>query len=127
VMNEGPESTPSHLDIHAFFPKTGGSSRVEAGKEISFKSLQFDAEEGPEKLWLVWADQPIQELEPLEKYANSSAKGVVKDPTLARAAAAFLERHNALPVDVAPSDADKQITLTTRGPMLAYLLKLKHH
>jgi class 3 adenylate cyclase len=124
IMNVGPESTAEKPDINAFFPKQGETSRREAGKEIT-KELHFDAQEGAETLCVIWANQPISELEPLQNHLD--ARGTVKDPAVASRAAAFLERHKDVHVDVATSDAEKQRTLTTNGPVLAYQLRLEHH
>ncbi len=89
ILNEGPKSSPEKPDLNSIFPSPmtfDGSARLDPGKEVKTGYLVFDQEKGREKLWLVWSDAPMPELDALKKWVNSTDMGVVKDLNQARAA-----------------------------------------
>lgn len=133
ILNEGPaeQGRPSAYVI--LFPSptsNGGESLLGAGRQIQVPEkswIQFDAEQGTEKLWLVWTAESVSALEALKVYANSRDRGLVGDPDLNGAARDFLQAHQN-PRPAASRDGDKkEVVLTSNGAILTHFLNLEHH
>jgi hypothetical protein len=107
-----------------------GQSLLGAGRQIQVPErswLQFDAEQGTEKIWLVWSAESVPALEALKGFANPRDRGLVGDPQLNNAVRDFLQAHQN-PRPAASRDEDKkEVVLTSNSAMLAHLLRLEHH
>ncbi|MET0645608.1 MAG: protein kinase [Pyrinomonadaceae bacterium] len=133
ILNEGPteQSRPSGYVILFPSPTTNeGQSWLGAGRQVQVPEkswIRFDAEQGTEKVWLVWAAESVPALEALKAYANPRDRGLVGDPGLNDAARDFLLTHQN-PRPAASRDEDKkEVVLTSNGAILTHLLRLEHH
>jgi serine/threonine protein kinase len=133
ILNEGPEEQGRPSAYVILFPSptaNGGQSRLGAGGQVQVPErswLQFDAERGTEKLWLVWSAESVPALEALKRYANPRDRGLVGDAGLNDAARDFLLTHQN-PRPAASRDEDKkEVVLKASGAILAHLLRLEHH
>jgi serine/threonine protein kinase len=133
ILNEGPVEPGRPSSYVILFPSptaNDGQSRLGAGRQVQVPErswLQFDAEQGTEKVWLVWSAESVPALEALKAYANPRDRGLVGDPGLNDAAGDFLLTHQT-PRPAASRDEDKkEVILTSNGAILAHLLRLEHH
>jgi len=87
--------------------------------------FQFDREQGTEKLWLVFSEDAIPELEALRQFAGTRTGGLITDPTRNQAVQNFLT-----PISYHTPTAEKgeaQTTVKSPGKLLVYAVKLEHH
>jgi serine/threonine protein kinase len=131
IFNQGPPSTSAPPEFVVVFPSetaNKGSSFLAAGDvvQIPEKSwLQFDKQQGVEKLWLVFSENAVPELEAVKQFANRQTKGLITDVALNMNVQKFLTNPS-LP----KPGAEKGETLTTvkaAGKLLVYAVKLEHH
>jgi hypothetical protein len=133
ILNEGPAEQGRPSGYVMLFPSptaNDGQSLLGAGRQVQVPErswLQFDAEQGTEKIWLVWSAESVPALEALKVYANPRDRGLVSDPGLNDAAGDFLLTHQT-PRPAASRDEDKkEVVLKSNGAILAHLLRLEHH
>jgi serine/threonine protein kinase len=131
IFNEGPGSTAAPPELIVVFPSetaNKGSSFLRGGDvvQIPDKSwLEFDEDQGIEKLWLVFSEAPVPELESVQQFANKQTKGLITDVTQNKIIQTFLTNPS-LP----QSTAERGQTLTTvkaTGKLLVYDVMLEHH
>ncbi|HEX7330047.1 MAG TPA: protein kinase [Pyrinomonadaceae bacterium] len=130
ILNEGPtESGPAEF-VTLFPSETAnkGSSFLTAGDVVPIPEeswFEFDPQQGVEKLWLVFSEEPVPDLEALKQFANPKTKGLIKDATLNKSVQTFLTNPALTKFEV-----EKGETLTTvkaAGKLLVYAIKLEHH
>lgn len=133
ILNEGPVESERPSSFVILFPSptaNNGVSRLGAGQQVQIPEqswLQFDAEQGTEKIWLVWSADSIPALEALKVFANPRDRGLIGDPELNNAARDFLQAHqNSQPAAERLEDR-KEVVLKSNGAILTHLLKLEHH
>lgn len=128
VLNEGPSSGTAEFVI--LFPSSTtnqNSSLVNENTRLQIPEpswMKFDAEQGVEKLWLVFAGKPIPEFEALKQFANPETRGLVTDAAQNQAIQRFLNDHSALET---AEKSDTQTTLKTSQNILVYAVRLEHH
>jgi serine/threonine protein kinase len=134
IINESPLLKDQAVSYNVLFPSptsNNGSTELVAGQTINIPEsgdgFIFDQEEGTEKLWLVWANNPIPELEAVKRWANLEDKGEIKDAAQANALRGFLAKHSALTPEAQKDDAAKQTTLKSRSEILVKAVNLEHH
>ena len=76
---------------------------------------------GTEKFWLIWAAQPVSELE------RVSANPTIQDANHIAALREFLTRHAESKFEVEKDKIKKQATAKGQGEILAALVELEHH
>jgi tRNA A-37 threonylcarbamoyl transferase component Bud32 len=136
VINEGPARAGTLPDYVILFPEaTSGSAAIPAGRSVQIPPpsarpeddwFVFDEEEGVEKVWLVWAERPVAELEAVKRRANAQERGVISDPDEIKSVAAYLGRHAATKPEVERDDAHTLTRLKARGETLVGLVRLQH-
>jgi hypothetical protein len=87
--------------------------------------LQFDREQGVEKLWLVFSEDKVPELETARQYASVKTKNLITDAAQNKIIKNFLTTNSAT-----KPEAEKGETLTTlkaAGKLLVYAIRLEHH
>ena len=146
ILNEGPASADGRgpqpgspagvLDASSFvvlFPSTTaneGVSYLAVNQRIEIPPqswFQFDAEEGTEKLWLVFSANAIPELEAVIHFANPRDKGLIKDAGLQASVQEFLRTHSGVKAALDKDDALRQTSLSAAGTVLVHPIKLEHH
>jgi len=130
VLNEGP-TTSAPPEFVVVFPSetaNNGSSFLRAGQVVQIPEktwLEFDKQQGIEKLWLVFSEAAVPELEALKQFANRQTKGLITDVSQNKNVQNFLSNPS-LP----KPGAEKGESLTTvkaSGKLLVYAVKLEHH
>ena len=102
-----------------------GSLFLAAGQTVQIPEqswIEFDTQQGVEKLWLVFSEDPVAELEAVKQFASTRTRGLVTDPAQNKAIQNLLTTQSAT--------AEKSETLTTlkaSGKLLVYPVRLEHH
>src|SRR5215204_4595494 len=117
LLNEGPaaggDQTPT---FHVLFPSetaNNGSALLRENQQIQIPEqswFQFDGQRGTEKIWLVWAEADVPELEAVKGFANRRDRGAVGSPALRAAVNAFLKARST-PAPTVERDEEKKDTL----------------
>src|SRR6185437_11315565 len=85
IFNEGPPTAAATTEYVVVFPSTtanNNSSLISAGQivQIPEKSwLEFDKQQGVEKLWLVFSKEVLPELEAARQAASPESKNLITD------------------------------------------------
>jgi serine/threonine protein kinase len=130
ILNEGPAAT-SAPEFNVVFPSptaNQGSSSIAAGQvtQIPEQSwLRFDAQQGTEKLWLVFSEDAVAELESLKEFANRQTQGLITDPARNKLVQTFLNTHSASKPNI--EKGERLTTLKSPGKLLVHPIKLEHH
>ncbi|HEX2269960.1 MAG TPA: serine/threonine-protein kinase, partial [Pyrinomonadaceae bacterium] len=96
VLNEGPAGDAEELQYVAVFPSptaNNGSEVLAASQSIRIPDqswLRFDEEQGVEKLWLVFSEQPVPELDGIKAFASGRTRGLITDPAVNQTVKGFL-------------------------------------
>jgi serine/threonine protein kinase len=89
--------------------------------------IKFDAEQGTEKLWLVFSADAIPELEAVKQFANKKDQGLIKAAGLNSRVQEFLKAHAGTKATLEKDDELKQTSLKIPGTLLVQAIKLEHH
>ena len=133
VLNEGPREESAPAEFLVVFPSSTankGSAVVSAEQTAQIPEeswLKFDAQQGVEKLWLVFAQEPVPELDALKQFANTRTKGLITDPAQNRAIQNFLTTRSADAGKPSVEKGERLTTLKAPGKLLIYPVKLEHH
>ncbi len=131
VLSEGPQEASGQTQFVTLFPSTTankGSSLLRADQVVLIPEtswFQFDQQQGTERLWLVFSNDAIPELDALQQFASTRTGGLVTDPAKNRAVQNFLTQHS--PQQTRAEKGDTQTTLQASGNLLVYAVKLEHH
>jgi serine/threonine protein kinase len=131
VLNEGPANTGGTPEYVVIFPSptaNDGSEFVAANQRVQIPSetwLKFDKEQGVEKLWLVFSDQPLAELAGVKAFANARARGLITDAGQKKAVDKFLSSYSLSAVTA--EKGDTLTTLKTASKTVVYPIRLEHH
>jgi hypothetical protein len=146
ILNEGPapsdgrrpepgaavaESNPSPFIV--LFPSTtanDGLSQLAENQRVEIPQqswITFDAEQGTEKLWLVFSANAIPELEAVKQFANPKDQGLIKDAGLNARVQEFLRANAGAKAMVEKDDELKQTSLKIPGTVLVHVIRLEHH
>ncbi|MBS1811484.1 MAG: protein kinase [Acidobacteria bacterium] len=128
LLNEQPAANGS--DYVLLFPmpsQNAGSARLSANEHFQTSWYAFDQTSGTEQFRLVWAAQPVPELEALRALVNPTDKGRVSEPAQIQAVRAFLQQHSTSPIESARDPQNKQTNVRGTGAVLVVLVELEHH
>jgi len=131
ILNEGPREGAAVPEFVALFPSPSandGSSLLTADQGLQIPGrtwIRFDAQQGVEKLWLVFAEDAIPELEAFRSLANVSDKGQIRDVARNKTIENFLSTQSASKTD--HQRGNTETTLKARGKLLVYAIRLEHH
>ncbi len=133
LINEGPEPVQGQPSYVVLFPKptvNASSAHLTARQELQFPErgdgFEFDKERGVEKLWLVWAAEPVPPLEAVKSVVNERDRGAVTDPAQIAALRDFLGQAHPTP-SARKDEAKQQTHVTARGAVLVHQIKLLHY
>ena len=138
VINEGPSQTVGLPVFNVLFPDmtiNGGSAQISANQPIQFPQPSgkpeqdwfiFDKEEGVEKLWLIWSERSVPELENVKGWGNPKDKGVIGNPQQIISVKKYLEAQSANQPDVVKDGITQQTKLKAKGETLSYLVRVEH-
>ena len=107
-------------------PRSGAPDTFTAEQVVQIPEktwLKFDAQQGTEKLWLVFAESAVPELDAV--FANPQTRGLITDPARNKAVQEFLTTHSATKPGYEKGEA--LTTLKVPGNLLVYAIRLEHH
>ena len=130
ILNEGPVAT-SAPEFNVVFPSSTankGASLIAGGQVTQVPEsswLKFDAQQGTEKLWLIFSEDVVPELESLKEFASRQTQGLITDPARNKVVQDFLSTHS----ETRPSveEGERLTTLKSSGKLLVHPIKLEHH
>jgi hypothetical protein len=131
VINEGPPERSAQPEFVMLFPSPTanlGSPLLVADQlvQIPEKSwIQFDEQQGTEKLWLVFSSDAVPELEAVKEFVTPTRRGLITDPARSQAVRNLLSTPSAQKTTAEKGDA--QTNLKSPGKLLVYAVKLEHH
>ncbi len=131
IVNEGPTPSgglPQYVSLFPSSTMNQGRALLEAGGEVRIPqrgSFILDAEQGTEKLWVVWSREPVARLEAigLDDEANL---GEVRDVDTRRELAAYFGNWDPEQVTQQRLEDAKQTVLESAGEVLIHLIRLEH-
>jgi hypothetical protein len=128
VLNESLERVAGDPRYVILYPST--TDRQDAASlEMTVPQndwFKFDNKKGTEKLWVVWSERPLAELEVVKGLANSKDEGKIKDVTQNRAIDDLLTRYSAARSGVEKDDDKNQTKIRAKGGVIVYPISLEH-
>lgn len=130
IFNEGPPMDSVLTEYVVVFPSVtanNNSSLISAAQivQIPEKSwLEFDEQQGIEKLWLVFSKDALPELEVARQSASPESKNLITDAGQNKVVEDFLARNSVRKLEV---QKDTLTTVKAPGNLLVYAIKLEHH
>jgi serine/threonine protein kinase len=128
LLNEGPAGKGA-ITYNILFPAPStkaGSPFVKENETVKTGWVVFDEHAGVEKFWMVWAAEPVKELEDVKKFANEKERGAISDETQSGAVRDFLMKSRSSKPQVEPDQDKKETKVTANVPTLVNLIKLEH-
>jgi len=133
LLNEGPAGTDQTPTFNVMFPSetaNNGSAAITAGQQIQIPQqswFQFDEQQGTEKLWLVWAEKGVPEMDAIKGFANAKDRGIISSPGLRMAVNEFLRSQSSSAPSVARDEDKKETVVKANGDILVHVIRLEHH
>jgi hypothetical protein len=130
ILNEGPPEASAKPEFVVLFPSrtaNKGSPLIAADQVVRIQEeywFKFDKQQGTEKLWLIFSNDVVPELE-VAGAANPQTRGLITDLAQNKTIQNFLATHAAHKPEYEKDD--KQTTLKLPGKLLVYAVKLEHH
>jgi hypothetical protein len=87
--------------------------------------LKFDSQQGTEKLWLVFSEDAVPELEAVKEFADPQTQGLIADPARNKVVQSLLNTYSQTRPTV--EKGERLTTLKIPGKLLVHALKLEHH
>lgn len=122
LLNEGP-TAGGKVSLNLLFPTPANNNlnaAVSANQPIQTGNYFFNNYQGEEKFWIVWAINPIPEIEAVK----ATAKPTIQDAAQSAVILRLLNEHAAQ--TTAQSDETKELTKVSGNAVLAQMVKLKH-
>jgi serine/threonine protein kinase len=133
LLNEGPAGSDQTPTFNLLFPSetaNNGSAVLKGNEPIQVPQLswfQFDEQQGTEKLWLVWSEKDVPELEAVKGFANSKDRGIISSPGLRTTVNEFLKAHSISSPSVERDEDKKETVVKAKGDILVHVIRLEHH
>jgi serine/threonine protein kinase len=130
ILNEAPSGANSLTILFPSPTANGGSASLTPNRPVQIPEkswFRLDQEEGTEKIWLVWSESAVPELEAVKEFANAKDQGVIDSPDLSRAVKAFIEANSASTPTVQKRDDLKETSVMSAGNVIVHAIKLEHH
>lgn len=129
ILNEGPAAGPPEYNVVFPTPTANkGSSLLPASQMVQIPEktwLQFDRQQGVEKLWLIFSAEAVTELEQVKQFASEQTRGLITDPAQNKSIKNFLDSHSTTKPEI--EKGESLTTIKSPGHLLVYALKLEHH
>jgi len=131
LLNEGSTSTEASPALNVLFPSlstNNGSSLLRPQQELTIPAsgaLVFDSHKGTERMWLIWSNESVADLELLKKWANPHDRGRIGDTAEARRIKELL-KGSSFPSPEVSRDSTNRTNLAAAGGNLVYLINLNH-
>jgi hypothetical protein len=133
LLNEGPAGADQTPTFNVMFPSTTanqGSALLAQNQEIQIPEqtwFSFDEQQGTEKIWVVWSEKDVPEMEAVKGFANPKDRGIISSPGLRTAVNEFLKAHSSPSASVDRDEDKKETVVKANGAILVHVIKLEHH
>lgn len=134
LVNEGPASGDDSIPtFNVMFPTetaNNGSAFLQEKRQIQIPEkgwFVFDQQQGTEKIWLVWAEKEVPEMEAVKGFANEKDRGVVSSPGLRTAVSQFLKGQASSKPLVERNADTKETVVRSPNQILIHSINLEHH
>jgi len=129
VLNEGPPDGTGVPRYTMLYPASA-DKRSHALTSITAPEpaddwFEFDNKRGTEKLWLVWSENPVPEMEAVKGLANRQ-ESQIKDTGQSHAVHDLLVKYGAAKPEKVTDEDLKQTTIKGSGSVIVYPLNLEH-
>jgi hypothetical protein len=131
ILSEGPRKGSAAPEFVFLFPSSTankGSSLLAAEKAVELPERswwKFDKEQGVERLWLIFAEEAVPELEDLKGFASTKTSGLVTDPAKNKSVQDLITAHSKTKPDA--ERGDEVTTVKSSDKVLVYPVRLEHH
>lgn len=128
LLNEGLIAKGA-ISYHILFPFptiNDGSAQVTANQTIQTVWYVVGENEGTEKIFIVWAAQPVSELEAVKGVVNPIDKSLISDSTQLNAVREFLRLRSQSNHEMETDRIRKQTSIKGRGDILVHTVELEH-
>jgi serine/threonine protein kinase len=138
IIDERPNQSEGLPKLNLLFPSiltVNSSSSVVAGDLIQIPTRAEDGQpswfifrydEGVEKVWLIFAESSVREIEAVRTNADPAYRGEIIDLEQRRSILRYLTNHSAAIARAEPDNLTGQILLKSEGDVLIGLLELRH-
>ncbi|HSE99157.1 MAG TPA: protein kinase [Blastocatellia bacterium] len=129
ILNQGPFLTGGGPTYVVLYPRAG-SALIDGEQEVRVPDsnrdwLLIDQAERAEKIWIVWSENSVAELEEVKSLANPMDRGLISDAAHIRAVQDFLSQHSARKPSEQKDEVKDQINLKLKDRVLVHLLKME--
>jgi serine/threonine protein kinase len=132
VLNEGPEPVnglPAYVLLFPSPSTNNGRAGIAAAQQINLPEqgdgFFFDAEQGTEKLWLIWSAAAVPPIEAVKSVVNPTERGAITKPEQVQAIRDWLNKQ---PRAAARNEeATRQTLVTGKADTVVHLINLEHH
>jgi serine/threonine protein kinase len=130
LMNVGPAKNGGE-EYNILFPlpqDTRLDPKLIANQPMQSEWYRFVEQTGVEKIWIIWAAQPIPELDTIFRDAarNKNDPGVIAGPEQIAQMQAYLKKYDPAHLEITPDKAKKLTSVKGRGDVLVSLVELSH-
>ncbi len=133
LLNEGPKGADPIPTFNVLFPSSTankGSAVLTENQQIQIPEqgwFFFDGQKGTEKIWLVWAEKDVPQLDAVKGFGNPEDRGVISSPGLRTAVNEFLKAHSSPGALVERNEETKETLVRANGEILVHVIKLEHN
>jgi hypothetical protein len=135
LFNEGPRPAGRPRNVNILFPSptsNGGSAEIAGGRAVTIPGigpgLEFDREQGVEKLWIIWSRARQPGLDAMGKrWANDEHGGEIKAAADIDALDKFLRDYGSTAPEVVVDEETRETTLSAPADVFYKLVRLEHH
>jgi hypothetical protein len=127
LLNEGP-GADKKTEYNVLFPIPGendGVASLVANQKVDAGWYQFVDQKGVEKLWVIWTEESVPELDTIFREA-AQHQGVIKDAGQLATVQNYLKRFESQPPEVVPNKAQKRTLVKGKGDVVVSLIELSH-
>jgi serine/threonine-protein kinase len=135
VVNEGPERANKPPDFGPMYPNASESAQIAANQTIQIPTpsgnpdvewFVFNTEAGVEKIWLIWSERSVAEMEAIKRWNNPIDEGVIKDPSQLIATARYLKALAVTEAQVEKDGTGWRMNFKGKGEVLTGVAPLTH-
>jgi len=132
ILNEGPHEKGKPAEFVVLFPSpksNAGSALINDNERIQIPEnswITFDQEKGTERVWLVFCQKAVADLEPIRSFVNNETKGLITDSSVRDRVQQFLRSHSTDKVSVEQNTEQRQTRITSTSDILVHAIDLEH-
>ncbi len=128
LLNEEPDAVGGNFVLLFPLPSHNkGSAHLAANEHLQTAWYLFDERPGTEQFRIVWASQPVPELEAVKDFVNPTDKGRINNSQQVKAVRAFLQQQQPAQIESVKDQQNKQTIVRGSGVAIVTLVELEHH